>query len=262
MLRGRDAIDPNLWVVVAAHTDLQTSFPALLVAAVMMESDVPLWVSAAMAALESGQGAPVLNAIVDAALFQTDNAFYDALSYWSSLPVNESETPDEEAAAEGTDDGDQAVPDGAPALKIDVRDVRSHAQILLDLAGDVGAAGQLRRPVGITAARRGVTGPAGAWREVGTRLSLRSRRPHRTGIRLGSRALRCRPCLQIDAEAALPRHLPLVRVPGLTSPYSVDKLRLQCSIVAATPGIASLVLRAIPGPSTPLRPPLVHSSCR
>jgi tetratricopeptide (TPR) repeat protein len=75
VLNDRDATDPHLWVVVAAHGDLASSFPALLVAAAMRENDVGLWASAAIAAIESGQDEQLIEAIIDTALFVTKGAF-------------------------------------------------------------------------------------------------------------------------------------------------------------------------------------------
>jgi len=134
VLHDRDATDPNLWIVVAAHADLASSFSALLVAAAMMENDVGLWASAAIAAIESGQDEQLVVAIVDSALFETKGAFYDALSFWAFMPEEPEGSDHLSTDHEGKAEAITSVPEEAPMLRIDAHEMRGHSLRLLGLA--------------------------------------------------------------------------------------------------------------------------------
>lgn len=89
LLRDYDALHPRLWLAMADPEDAEASFPALLIAAMMLEREPDVWLFALLFALAAEVDEAVIRAIMNQARFLCGDAFYDAV--WDAAEAQEDE---------------------------------------------------------------------------------------------------------------------------------------------------------------------------
>ncbi len=89
LLRSTDALDPRLWLRLVSFDEPAESFHPVLIAAMMVEDEAFLWVTALMFALSAEAADEIIQGILAQARFFCNEEFYDAV--WEASDEQDAE---------------------------------------------------------------------------------------------------------------------------------------------------------------------------